>query len=617
MLKRIRSWMYGGKHGSAVVLPDAVASHHSHFSWRLSMKSHKIAPVQPSESKNNPGDAVEVGSTHLYSEKANKGSETTSWKSTEHLNSRKQFSRKPYSHMPRSATMDSEDASFRRSLKSQFSPYAQHFLSLLPDAACFVDKHGYILSSNCAFKTLLASLPPECCASHNLLSILHRDTVLPFIEQLVDMAEATSSIPISATTVSSLKYEWTLSYDTTSDSVLVVARPTPHEEEQSLPKMFLQSLSHEMRSPLQTVMCGLYAIQGELGTHAPPEVSSLLDAMKTSCSSAIDVLSTADILEQLQESRFIVGMARRRNDVRSLIHDTVELLRPQANYSNVSLTFETALGASGVPLALFADVDEAKVKQVFRFLLNNAIVYTATGGRVSVSCRIIQGLPMRQVSVSITDEGPGIQEAKRSRIFEEVTPLAPNEALRQESGFGYFIAKRILDQHEGSISVAANPEGRGSVFTVTLPLLDVVERMFPSISCMSLSGLVEERPLRLLVVDDVVLCRRMVIKNLEHLVHECVQASNGLEAVELVATYAARGEHFDAILMDCSMPVMCGTTATQILRRRGFSAPIFGVTGNSAPTELQSFLEHGADKVFVKPLKSSDLRDIMKGNLRP
>jgi CheY-like chemotaxis protein len=92
-------------------------------------------------------------------------------------------------------------------------------------------------------------------------------------------------------------------------------------------------------------------------------------------------------------------------------------------------------------------------------------------------------------------------------------------------------------------------------------------------------------PFELLVVDDSRLCRKMLQKCLRADGHTCTEAQDGLEAVAMVKkrighANGGNGKPFDAILIDFIMPNMDGPTATKEIRALGYTAPIFGVTGN-------------------------------------
>ena len=120
--------------------------------------------------------------------------------------------------------------------------------------------------------------------------------------------------------------------------------------------------------------------------------------------------------------------------------------------------------------------------------------------------------------------------------------------------------------------------------------------------------------LRLLLVDDVASCRKMLSKLLKSDECICDEAKDGLDAVEKVRMAMAEGIHYDGIFMDASMPNMTGSEATKAIRALGYTGKIYGVTGNSLPEDVDEFLERGANEVKIKPLRMVDVKYLIGGN---
>ena len=115
-----------------------------------------------------------------------------------------------------------------------------------------------------------------------------------------------------------------------------------------------------------------------------------------------------------------------------------------------------------------------------------------------------------------------------------------------------------------------------------------------------------------LVVDDTSLNRKLLCKLLRASGHSCEEAVNGLCAVEKVtARMSGVKLSYDAILMDFEMPIMDGPTATEAIRRLGYSGPIFGVTGNTLDSDVNHFISHGADAVLSKPFDYKRFKQLM------
>jgi CheY-like chemotaxis protein len=121
--------------------------------------------------------------------------------------------------------------------------------------------------------------------------------------------------------------------------------------------------------------------------------------------------------------------------------------------------------------------------------------------------------------------------------------------------------------------------------------------------------------LSILVVDDSAMVRKFLIRILSADGHKCEEAENGQEAVDRVVQTMTHQVsplfRHDAILMDFTMPIKDGPTATREIRALGYSGPIIGVTGNALLADKKHFLQMGADDVYLKPVNSARLREVL------
>jgi CheY-like chemotaxis protein len=101
----------------------------------------------------------------------------------------------------------------------------------------------------------------------------------------------------------------------------------------------------------------------------------------------------------------------------------------------------------------------------------------------------------------------------------------------------------------------------------------------------------------------------MVHRTIDSHCRECFEACNGLEAVNIIADdVKAGGSHqYDVIMLDYQMPQMDGPEAAEKIRLLGFTGKIFGLTGNASQDQIDDFIAHGADRVFVKPFAVAEV----------
>lgn len=215
--------------------------------------------------------------------------------------------------------------------------------------------------------------------------------------------------------------------------------------------------------------------------------------------------------------------------------------------------------------------------QVLRNLLSNAIKFTPIEGEVEVTI----DAKNEQLEISVRDSGVGISLENQGRLFGEVIQFhAKAHQGGGGSGLGLWISKKIMDMHGGSISVHSEGEGKGSVFSISLPMrqnenanipvhnLRAVEEvpsrrrqlsvfrktesgLVRNFSCKGRGGqLASLPPLRILVVDDSALNRKMLTRGFSKEGYSVVEADDGDTAIEVVSKELRQGRPFDLITMD-------------------------------------------------------------------
>jgi hypothetical protein len=187
------------------------------------------------------------------------------------------------------------------------------------------------------------------------------------------------------------------------------------------------------------------------------------------------------------------------------------------------------------------DVDLVKMGVVMNNLLSNAMKFSKQGGVVNVDASIKNVDGVDKVVIAIIDTGVGLSVDSLGQLFQEGVQINPNELQSGGgSGFGLFIAKTIVELHDGGrIWVESEGIGMGSVFFIELLATSRSQadldyhlespRELPLNTCTSSN---EELPsLRILVVDDSVTNRKMLVRLLNR--HDCVECEDGLAAVSL------------------------------------------------------------------------------------
>jgi signal transduction histidine kinase len=223
---------------------------------------------------------------------------------------------------------------------------------------------------------------------------------------------------------------------------------------------FLANVSHELKTPLTSIQGFSQAIQD--GTASDPE--AIRQAAGIICDEAGRM---ARMVRQLLDLAKIeagqIVMAREAVDVAAVLGGCVAKIAPQADQGNVSLTSDV----SQLPVDARVIGDGDRLAQVFVILLDNALKHTPPGGQVRVAACCPN---VSQVSVSVSDTGPGIPAKDLPRVFERFYQVDRSRARKKGgTGLGLAIAKEIVTAHGGEI-VAESIVGMGSKFTIRLPI---------------------------------------------------------------------------------------------------------------------------------------------------
>ncbi|MBW1857305.1 MAG: response regulator [Deltaproteobacteria bacterium] len=220
---------------------------------------------------------------------------------------------------------------------------------------------------------------------------------------------------------------------------------------------FVNMVSHEIRSPLTTILSQIKVLMDGLAGELGPKQADILGKMSRKVSGLVELSN-----ELLDLSRIEAGLIvqdKQPVQLMDILESLVEFIQARAKEKNISLSLEK----SDLPLI---NADMKSMEEVFSNLITNAIIYTPEGGKVDVSGEIKGDF----VGVSISDTGYGIAPDELPRIFDKFY-RSKTEKTRNivGTGLGLPIVKSIVEAHNGTVKVASE-EGVGSTFYVRLPI---------------------------------------------------------------------------------------------------------------------------------------------------
>lgn len=359
---------------------------------------------------------------------------------------------------------------------------------------------------------------------------------------------------------------------------------------------FLANASHELRTPLNVVL-GFSSLLRDDPTLSPTQREHA-----TMIARSGDHLLTLinDVLEMSRiEAGAVVAVAR-PTDLRRVVDDVVDMVRPAAAARSIALSVEV----DALPAAV--SIDGSKLRQILLNLLANAIKYTERGSVVlRGGARTLEGERL-ELAFEVEDTGVGIDASKLDAIFEPFVQAAPTPTF-VGAGLGLAITRRHARMLGGDVTVTSEL-GRGSTFRVVV-VGDPSEAPVPSTRRASaVVGTValpeSDAPPRLLVVDDVPSFRYVLRRIFEPLGFAVDEAGTGNEAIERFR------EHRPALVfMDRRLPDIDGLEATRAIRALpgGDVTKIVMLTASAFEDHRQEVLDAGCDDFVRKPCDVEDL----------
>jgi CheY-like chemotaxis protein len=220
------------------------------------------------------------------------------------------------------------------------------------------------------------------------------------------------------------------------------------------------------------------------------------------------------------------------------------------------------------------------------------------------------------ITFTIIDTGSGIPADKQQTIFESFTQLASTKNHQQGTGLGLTISKLLVELMHGKIFLEST-EGKGTVFTVQLPLIIPIASGVIDLYEDSAEAIAVLNNIKILIAEDNPYNRMMITDTLRKKIHNVSfdVVSNGREAIEQL-----QSKEYDIVLMDVRMPIMDGFAATEYIRNLMESPkkniPVIALTASVLRTDLEKCIAAGMNAYIAKPFNRNELFNKMASVLR-
>lgn len=359
---------------------------------------------------------------------------------------------------------------------------------------------------------------------------------------------------------------------------------------------FLAMLAHELRNPLAPIANAVQALTlWNSQTHQ--EVDWACEIVERQVSQLTHIVD--DLLDVSRITQGKVKLQLAPTDVSAILSSAVETSMPLIASREHRL--RTELPAS--PLVVQADF--TRMAQVVTNLLNNAAKYTENGGDILLASR----RDGSDVLVSVRDNGMGLPPDILPRVFDLFTQ-ADRTIDRSQGGLGIglTLVHRLMELHGGHVSAASDGPGRGSEFTLRLPLWTETPEPAPTDSRPSPST-AQAADQRILVVDDNQDSASTLAHMLKTMGHPVHIAHDGQAAIDAAGAFRP-----DLILLDIGLPVLNGFLVAERLRRDPAhrTTVIAALTGYGDEHDRRRSSQAGFDHHLVKPLNFKVLQDLIR-----
>ena len=364
------------------------------------------------------------------------------------------------------------------------------------------------------------------------------------------------------------------------------------EHNSSAKSRFLATLGHEIRTPMVGVLGMAELLQGtELNSQQRHRVTSIQSAGQHLLHLVNDVLDLAQIeAGKLRLHDEIV-------DVKKLVHDVSDLLRPLAEMKGLSFSYIIDKNTPG-----FCMGDGGRIRQILLNLGNNAIKFTEQG---QVLIRTF-GLTPHGLQLQVSDTGPGMSGEQQARLFQRFEQAEGNRTnqLYGGSGLGLAICQELAVAMGGHIEIKSSL-GQGALFVVEFPLKNASAEI--KRETIQESTIIANPTLRILLVEDDVLVAEVLIGMLDSLGHRVVHAHQGMQALSALAT-----QSFDIALLDIDLPDLDGFELARLILAQGYDLPMIAISARADAQAEAAAMAAGMKAFIRKPVSSSDLQTALQ-----
>ncbi|MBA4311920.1 MAG: hypothetical protein C0417_04745 [Chlorobiaceae bacterium] len=363
-------------------------------------------------------------------------------------------------------------------------------------------------------------------------------------------------------------------------------------------KRFLATFSHELRAPLNAIVGFSEILTTELQNLPHEKVSNFMKNIHESGKHLQGLIN--DILDLSKIEAGKMELHIEAYPVSYFTESIERVLQQQVTQKKINLKFEVGHDIDQLV------VDQTRFKQILMNLVSNAVKFSHQSGTITVSVKRF----VNEIEIAVKDEGVGIKPEDQVRLFHAFTQGKNSKGMKEGTGLGLVITKRLVELHGGHITVDSE-WGRGTTFRFRIPMVlagEVVEsadQLLRVVSEQPLSMPDGEKPL-VLIIEDNAQASQLIQMYLQEAGYRTEIAKDGNEGLE-----KAKRLKPQIITLDMIMPVKDGWQVLKELKRHPIckDIPIIII---SITDEKKLGFSMGAVDYFVKPVNKEELLSALK-----
>ena len=394
------------------------------------------------------------------------------------------------------------------------------------------------------------------------------------------------------------------------EALNAVKKQKQQEELNEARIQFFMNISHEIRTPMTLILAPLNKLISSDGDEERQHHYSLI---KQNSNRILRLVNQMMDVRKIEQGKFLLSYGK--VDIVAFVRNIFDVFATTATSRNIQYEFKHNIDSCNV------FIDPSNTDKILMNLLSNAFKFTPDNGNIQVMLNVRK----YNFEVKVIDSGCGISDEDKPKVFERFYSASHNNGYIG-TGIGLNLTSMLVKLHSGTISVEDNPDGKGTVFVVNMPVGDESLLNTPfedntdkeihknEDNDVKIIKPADTKHKNLIIVEDDEAIRQYVQSELagELVVKTC---ANGQEAWDYIITHP---EKVDIVLSDIMMPVMNGLTLCQKIKSN-FNTnhiPVVLMTALGSDADKITGLTNGADAYITKPFNIDILKTVVVQQLK-